>query len=310
MNSLRSAPWARPRRWPARAACALSVAAVGGCATAGSTLGSGVGDAFLEHPPYYAGSDVEAGTAVRTGHLPVAYQRGASQPAVFDPSLEGPVAELLERMTAYLDSLGVTSPLAEGGRVSAVGHAATRGGPDVRFGCVTESGFPDDECADREGALGRGDQAMQLAVGRPSAEWTAWMAQVMEDAGVDRALVVTLEVGQYLTRQEGWRGTKEVELGTGRVERLPWLTSLETPVSVLQLTGAVMGRDGKAVRIGAEGLLARRTDLKLSAIGAQELITDEDVERLLTERRDDVPGAPLVWEAALRNLVTGLLGGT
>ncbi|HSM60010.1 MAG TPA: hypothetical protein VK849_04395, partial [Longimicrobiales bacterium] len=61
---------------------------------------------------------------------------------------------------------------------------------------------------------------------------------------------------------------------------------------------------------GAEGLLARRTDLKLSAIGAQELVTDEDVERLLTERRDDLPGAPLVWQAALRNLVAGLLGGT
>ncbi|HSM59947.1 MAG TPA: hypothetical protein VK849_04075, partial [Longimicrobiales bacterium] len=114
---------------------------MGGCATAGSTLGSGVGDAFLEHPPYYAGAEPAPAAASRVGHLPVAYQRGASQAALFDPSLDGPVAELLERMTAYLDSLGVTARLVEGGRVSAVAHAATRGAPDVRFGCVTESGF-------------------------------------------------------------------------------------------------------------------------------------------------------------------------
>ncbi|HZA51832.1 MAG TPA: hypothetical protein VE549_13900 [Myxococcaceae bacterium] len=37
---------------------------------------------------------------------------------------------------------------------------------------------------------------------------------------------------------------------------LPWLTSLETPVSVLQLTGALIDRSGQAVRIGAEGSAA------------------------------------------------------
>jgi hypothetical protein len=105
-------------------------------------------------------------------------------------------------------------------------------------------------------------------------------------------------------------GTKEVELGTDHTVQLPWLTSLEAPVSVLQLTGALVGPDGKAKRIGAEGLLARRTSLGLSSIGAQELITDAEVEALLTARREDLPGAPLVWETALRSLVAGLTGST
>lgn len=40
-------------------------------------------------------------------------------------------------------------------------------------------------------------------------------------------------------------------------------------MNVLQLTGALIDRDGKAVRIGAEGMLARRTRLLVSSIGGQ-----------------------------------------
>jgi hypothetical protein len=67
-----------------------------------------------------------------------------------------------------------------------------------------------------------------------------------------------------------------------------------------------VGRDGKAIRIGAEGMLARRTSLPISALGAQALITDEEVERLRTVRRQDLPGNPLVWQVSLRTLVTQL----
>lgn len=305
-----------PRRVPGRfAALPAFLAAIAsaftvvGCASTGATFRSGVGDTDLEHPPYYAGRSAPpvVGTV---GHLPVAYQRGGSQAAIFDPGASEAMHELLARMNARLDALGRSALLAEGGRVSAVTHAATRVPPDVRFGCATGTGFPDDDCEERDDgiALGRRGQTMRLAVGRPSAEWTAWAGDLMAGSGVEATLVVTLEVGQYLLRQRGLRGTKEVELGTSHVERLPWLTSLETPVTVLQLTGALVGPDGRATRIGAEGLLARRTRMSLSGIGAQELLTDEDVERLLTERREDLPGAPLVWEAGLDALVAGLLG--
>ncbi|MEW5915484.1 MAG: hypothetical protein AB1762_03725, partial [Gemmatimonadota bacterium] len=239
------------------------------CATTGATFRSGVGDAFLEHPPYYAGTRMEAvaGDTTRIGHFPVAFQRGATQPAIFDPRTGRgtPMDALLNEMNAFADSLGVSVRLVEGGRVSAVAHAATRVPPDVRFGCIPENGVPGNDCAERgDSALGRGSQRMQLAVGRPSAEWTSWMADVTREAGAARALVVTLEIGDYLTRQQGLVGSKIVELGTGNTARLPWLTSLETPVTVLQLTAALVGRDGQAIRIGAEGFYARRTRLTIS----------------------------------------------
>jgi hypothetical protein len=282
-------------------------------ATTGATLGSGVGDTYLEHPPYYAGQRIEklSGDKGRLGHLPVAFQRGASQPAIFDPrdGSGSSMDTLLEEMNVYLDALGVSAPLVAGRRVSAVVHEATLVPPDVRFGCIAEHHAPGGDCEERgDGALGRGRQEMLLAVGRPSSEWVAWIASVMNDQGVARALVVTLEIGQYFLRQEGLRGTKVLELGTHHKATLPWLTSLETPVSVLQLTAALVGPDGKAVRIGAEGFQLRRSHLLVSAVGGQELLGEEDIAAVRKAVRTDLPGQPLAWQAAMRELVTRVTG--
>jgi hypothetical protein len=277
---------------------AVLLTVAGACAT-GSTLGSGVGDRVLEHPPFYAGAAVTAAGA-SIGHLPVAYQRGATQEALFEPASGPgtPTAALLDELTTYLDSLGVTARLA--------GTGATRGTPpDVQFSCETD---PAGDCVVGEGALGRGDIRMRLAVARPSAEWVSWAGPAMDGAGVTGVLVLTLEVGQYRIAQRGLRGDKVVELGTGHTVSLPWVTSLETPVQVLQLTGALIGRDGKAVRIGAEGLLARRTSLPASAVGLQRLLTDDEVAEVRTAHREDLPGRPLAWQVAVRTLVAELTG--
>ena len=286
-------------RGPVRAmvlgAAALATAA---CATTGSTLNSGVGDRLLEHPPYAAGQG-SLGGADRIAHVPIAYQRGGSQEEIFDP--EGgrgtPVAELLEEMNAYLDSLGASVRLAVPSP-----ERGTR--PDVYFGCEQN---PAGECvADSRDVSVQGRPWMKLAVGRPSESWVGPVRTALDRSGAGGTLVITLEVGQYWTRQRNVLGQKEVRLGTGYDVSVPWLTSLDQPVSVLQLTGALVGRDGRAARIGAEGLVARRTSLLASSVGALALIRDEDVESLRTRRRDDLPGRPLVWQVALRNLVAEL----
>lgn len=272
------------------------------CATTGSTFGSGVGDRLVAEPPYYAG-DRAGAEAARPVHLPVAYQRGGSQSAIFDPAGDegSAVARLTADMTAYLDSLGVTARLTTAPRLAGTP-------PDVMFGCEMDAM---DECvrSDSSDALGRGrTTTMRLAVGRPSAGWIAALQPALDEAGAAHALLLTLEVGQYWTTQRGWRGDKAVQLGTNHEAALPWLTSVETPVTVLQLTGALVGADGKAVRIGAEGLMAKRTSIVGSALGVQAVLSDEDVAQLRTLRREDLPGQPLVWQVALRELVGQLTG--
>jgi hypothetical protein len=280
-----------------------------GCATTGATLGSGVGDRMLEHPPYYAGAAASAvaPAGIRIGRVPMMYQRGAAQAEIFDPRGDAgsPTRALLDEMNAFLDSLGSVVRI----RNAMATNTSVMVPPDVRFGCATESGMPDDDCRARgDSALGRKGQTMYLSVGRPSREWTDWSRDAMRADSVARLLVITLEIGHYLPRQRGWTGSKEVELGTAHTVGLPWLTSLETPVSVLQFTGAVMDSTGRAQRIGAEGIYARRTRLLVSALGAQELIGDEDIQRVREERRTDLPGQPLAWQVALIQLLEGLTG--
>ena len=275
------------------------VAATAACATAGATFQSGVAPKSFDHPPFYAGATVAPATS-RIAHLPIRYQRGAEQPASFEPdSAKGtPVAALLAEMNAFLDSLSsnrITPTSAEVGTP-----------PDVRFGCATAM-FGD--CQD-EGEPTASNRRLDLSVARPSTEWIAWLDTTLAGASADHALLITLELANYWPRQKGLGLSKEVELGTGYTVGVPWLTSLEKPVAVVQLTAALIGRDGKAVRIGAEGLMARRSSLLTSALGAQRLISDEDIATVRTLRRDDLPGQPLVWQTALRSLIAQLTGRT
>ena len=280
---------------------AAVVVLVSSCATTGSTFRSGVGDAYLTSPPYYAGTRVSVDAVSRIAHLPIGYQRGATQMPIFDPAAGPgtPAAALVAEMNRYLDSLGVTT------RIDVAVDAPRGTPPDVHFGCGDRT---DEDCEQGRDAPADVRQ-MRLAVGRPSTDWIEWAAAVADRVGAQAILVLSLETGQYWTRQHGiFAGRKSVELGTDYSQPVPWLTSLDTPAHVLQITGALIGRDGRAIRIGAEGLFARRTNVLLSSVGAQAQLTDEDVERVRTLRRDELPGRPLAWQAAIRSLVSQLTG--
>lgn len=274
------------------------VLATAGCASAGATYKSGVAPKSFDRPPFYAGSAV-APAERRVVHLPIRFQRGAEQGVQFEPrdANGSPAAALVAEMNAYLDSLAVSAKLAP--TAAEVGTA-----PDVHFGCI--------QALLGDGCVGDGDEnanrRLELSVGRPSQEWVGWLGTALDSASHAGALIVTLEIGQYWPHQKGLSFSKEVRLGSDYTVGVPWLTSLEKPVAVVQLTGALVGRDGRAVRIGAEGLLAKRSHIALSALGAQALVSDEDIERLRTLRREDLPGQPLVWQVSLRNLVSQVVG--
>jgi hypothetical protein len=288
----------------------LTLALLTGCATTGATYRSGVGDRMLSRAPFYAGASstpvAAAGTPV--GVLPVAFQPRPGSNELFDPSsaAETAMAGLLTEIQAYVESLTVFNGSAP---VRVAMTAGAGSPPDVRFGCLTEGDLPGEDCIARgDSVLGRIDnlQQMKLSVGRPSAAWVSLAAAAMDAAEVSHTLVITLEVGEYWLRQTGLSGRKSVELGTNHVVSQPWMTSLETPLPVLQFTGALVDRNGMAVRIGAEGIFVKRTRLLASGFGLQALITEADVEAVRTLRRAELPGQPLAWQEALRHLVHGL----
>jgi hypothetical protein len=277
-----------------------AMACASGAASTGATLGSGVGDRMLRGAPWVAGKALPAhrGPVVV---FPIAWQAGATQPAFMEPNTsadDAPLQQLLAGMQRHLDSLAagaMTAPL-PGDRLTP---------PDVQFGCPSMN---QQECDARDPneTLGRQGTFHRLAVANPSPAWKAALRRRLDSLQATHAVVITLEIGQYLPRQRGITGSKYVTLSDTHEASLPWLTSLEAPVSVIQLTGAVVDADGKAVRIAAEGLWVKRTPLMLSAIDAQSLLRDDDVRTLLRTPRNDLPGQPLVWQAGLASLLRSL----
>jgi hypothetical protein len=263
-----------------------------------SAIAQGLSDRSIEHPPYYTGR--KAGPGARFGGLPIIYQRGGSQSPIFDPSGDSgsAVASLLHEMNTAFDSL------IQARGWSQLTMPPKGNPPDVYFGCQRD---PSDDCIEPgDTALGRAGTAMHLALYSSSKAWRERLVKMLDSTGATHAVVLSIEVGQYWVRQSGFSGKKSVELGSGHTVSLKWLTSLETPVSVLQLTGVLINRKGEAVRMGAEGFMARRTEFAASAFEAQRLISDQDVDRARRLTREDLPGEPLAWRVALCRLLGGL----
>jgi hypothetical protein len=231
-------------------------------------------------------------------HLPIAWQESRRSDPRDDPpdGPDSPLGRLLRDMNAFLDSLRASAPLSP--------DAAVRGPPDVHFGCPADMLGGCIETEDETPSMGRFELSVEAATGG----WRRWVGEALDGVGAGGLLVLTLEFAYYWPEQTNLRGDKVIELGTDYTVPVPWLTALNAPVTVLQVTGALVDREGRATRLGAEGLFAKRPGLLRNLIGVQAVIRDEEVELVRTLRREDLPGAPLVWQAALHALVTGLTG--
>jgi len=270
------------------------------CATTGSTFQSGIGDTYLTSAPWVAGTPLPPDRGPLLV-LPVAFQAGAMEPLFFtvDAWQRGPLQRLLADLQQTLDAhqLGMrTTPFVGTGLIA----------PDVMFGCIRHAAPLECEPTRQTGLLAGATTQHRLAIGRPSKQWIAELQRRLDSTGATHALVTTLEVGEYLPHQRGIKGDKVVQLGRNHDVELPWLTSLEQPVSVLQLTAAVVDRDGRAVRIAAEGLLAKRTSVVLSAFDMQAVLQDKDLDALQSAVRDDLAQKPRVLVAGLGNLLKNL----
>ncbi len=242
-------------------------------------------------PPWYRG---EAPAATRVGVLPVMVDAGP----VHVPSSWLPREELSALAGDITGRLAAMPALTV---VDAAALSNAKDAPGVSVGCVLEE-------ADFGECVAEPRQ-MVLTVTSPSKAWRERAARVMADANVDLLVVPVLSVRSHWLRQADWKGRKEIPLGTGHAQPAPWLTSLETPVDVVQLGAVVISADGKVQRSGVEGLLGVRTEFAASALRAQRMLRDADVAELrTTRRREDLRDQPLVWEAATDALIRGLIG--
>ena len=236
-----------------------------------------------------------ANTAV--GHLSVGIDV-TTKSEFFYAGREQALQPLIDAVDAYLDSLS------SGTRLSGDSLPLT-GEPYVYIGSAEGEGAPP------EAAMQRNEHdkypPMILHVQNPSSGWRTAMRALAKNAPVEYVALLKLGFSEYPKSDKGMFG-KKVVLGTGYEEGIKFLSAEDAPVEVLQITGILLDREGSIVRAGAEGIVAKDTPFWVEVFEAQQGMNNAALQNLVrNERREDLPGRPLKWQAALRHLMKVLL---
>ena len=273
----------------------LVLLALAGCSN--MRLGS---TSYFDDMPYYGGR--LKGSADPIGHFPVTFdKRMGGTFFTMDQERKELLEPVLAEMNAFLDQLGASKVLPEIIRDRNDAPDIFIGNPDMMDAPTTgHISTDEDEDSPRE---------MAAYKYPPAEHWIIEMQDICSGNNARYSLYIPLGFSEYFISMKNWKGSKELRMGTGYKVNMPWMTDLDTPAEVLHLTGALIDRKGKIVRIGGEGIIAKRTGFWTSVIGFQDMISDKMLKKLMQdERRNDLPGQPLTWQVSLQNLVAQLTG--
>lgn len=179
------------------------------------------------------------------------------------------------------------------------------GRPKVSVGLPPDDGSVDfaDVSPDAEGRL-----PALIRTWNGSRAWRDWAREQLDRAGADYLLMVWSGIGTQYPVQSNWLGGKRLSIGTGHAPSLPWLSALDEPVEIVQLTGVLVDREGRVLRSGAEGMIAVPTRFSETVLGLRRTVQASDLRALPSRTRDDLPDRPRVIDVALDNLVAQLTG--
>lgn len=258
-----------------------------------------------DKPPYYHGKRPATGARIAWTPVQTPATRAFAAKRGDAPSAE--MQMLLDTLNASLAAMLKGAPRVTDERLATL----VQGAPEIRFGCEQElfgEGARVGQWYHSAGCVEPEDRNIlrnSLWVQTGTKDWRKRAAAAMEADSAQHLLMISLRIGDQYP-WSGFRG-KGIRLGTGYDAELPWLSAVDKPVTVVQLVGTIVDREGKPVRSGAEGLFAAKPGSIAFLLGAQQAVSDKQlVELLVATRRTDMPGEPLAWEVALRTLVSEL----
>lgn len=249
----------------------------------------------LDKPPYVHGRGMEIESqGFKLGHLPVVMDRRSE-----DPRTKETWDALLSAMGQFLEDKGWSAPLDPIDMPIKEAPDIFVGHEDMFDAPISGASYSDEDEI----------PPMVLYALNGSESWKARASEIAEASGVDGILFLTVGLTEYLIRQKTILGKKELALGTGYSVPVKWLTSLEDPIDVLHVAGALLDRTGKIIRFGAEGIVsAEPASFFESIISLRNSISDETIRMLITDkRREDLDGNPLSYRVAFQNLIAQLL---
>ena len=142
---------------------------------------------------------------------------------------------------------------------------------------------------------------------KPKPPWRDAAVGMAANEGAARIVVTQLDFVQYPKADKGFFG-KKVTLGTHHENKVRFFSAIDKPIEVLQLSGVVLDAEGRELCAGGEGIVGSDSPFWVQALEAGKDIDDEMLDRVLhLERRHDIPGAPLNWQAAADQLLWNLL---
>lgn len=249
----------------------------------------------MNKAPYYDGKKVAIDGKV--GLLPAEYDIRLYR-AFFEDDRKAALEPLLDEIDAFAGKFDMLKPMS-------IIDLDPEQAPDIYMGNVDAFNSPTSRTSS-----GEDEDKTQMVLYRyaPSKAWKDSLLARAAQENVDYFLYITVGFGEYFLRMKNLLGSKELQLGTGNSEPSKWLSDLDAPADVLQVTGALLDKNGKILRCGAEGIIAKKTGFLKSLIDVQDLISDAEIAKLLNDdRRADLTGEPLKWEAAVQNLIAQVL---
>ncbi|RQW07701.1 MAG: hypothetical protein EH225_01235, partial [Calditrichaeota bacterium] len=267
------------------------------CATL-DNLSKGQFDRLKGTPFYKTYGNFQTDSADKIFHLSVDVSRESKMDLSYEDRKRA-LGLLLKAIEDYVDSLNQSLLLPD------IGTLPEQGAPSMYVGSSEgENAPPGAETLRQEHDK---YPPMMIYVEKPSKEWKQAFIPALQNAGGQFLLILNLSFDQYPKADRGLF-QKKVVLGTEYEENINFFSAEDKPVEVLQITGMILNDEGKIIRAGAEGILAKDTPFYLQIFDIEEGIDNKTLRQILeNERREDLPGNPLKWKVATHNLVNQLL---
>lgn len=231
-------------------------------------------------------------------------------PVILDPVSAEPfnLAGRGQALQPLLDALNTALAADTCCRFVATHALPARGGPTVYLGMLDGEFAPNGTGIEREDHEEYSPLILHSL--KPDAEWRAAAAELAAQHDAAQLLVIQLAFTQFPKADRGFFG-KKVVLGTDYEVPVRFFSAVDAPIEVVALTGILLDADGNMLRAGGEGIAGYDAPFWVQVFEAGKDIDTNAIEKLVkNERRDDLAGQPLKWQAALDKLLEQMTGAT
>jgi hypothetical protein len=191
--------------------------------------------------------------------------------------------------------------------------------PDMFLGSILQGQRPLYVTLDCASAKESPENCLRIAGQAGSKAWMQQLQAEMAKQNLDYALVLQLGEGyiypngkiKQVNAVVSKRQAPPAGLDMGTDFWLPmtqkWVAT-NKPIDVLFVKGLLIGKDGKIIRAGGEGITAAsKAKFMEQVVNISHEFSEAELKSVEHDlRRDDLPGQPLNWQVATRQLVKTL----